>query len=297
MHKKFSYLYYDFRVKKWLKKISFITRGQTKNFYLLSLLCKRDVYQYIVAVFSLLRFVSPEKIIIVNDGTLDASDKQILNQYLDDIEFREIEEFRRPELPIGGCWERISAVEEYSQDKYVMQLDADTLFMSIPEVLIEAIDNQQSFCLPTISGVDVANASACIEYARALISSGKRFIQFELEESLGILGNPDEIKYLRACAGLAGYAPKILTKEKLAFISNKYRKAFKGQWDTWGTEQFTSNYILANTDNLVVLPISKYNSVDMYSNELVFVHFIGSHRFKNGYYLDCTQNVINLLSI
>jgi hypothetical protein len=292
MLKKLSYWYYDFKVSRLIPHAPEPSLVKKSNFILLSLLCKRDIYQYMAAVLSFRRYLCPEKIVIVNDGTLTKSDEQSLSYILGELEFRSLDEFRLPGLPVGGCWERIAAVSEYSKGTYVMQMDADTLFMSSPDELIRAINCGQSFCLPTISGVAVCKAWAAIEFAKAKILTGDKFIQFELEAALAVLGDINNINYIRACAGLGGYAPGVVTYEILLDISDRYRAIFKERWDAWGTEQFVSNFILANTKNVAVLPVSRYNSVDMFSNNLAFIHFIGSYRFKSGYYMECSKKVL-----
>ncbi len=255
------------------------------NFSVLSMLCKRDLYQYLVAINSLFQYAVPKQVIIVNDGSLGNAEISKIINACPAAKIVPIEDFRIDGLPRGGCWERIVAVSEFSKQEYIVQMDADTLFMSRPDEMINAIAQSRSFALPTESGTEVKNAAECIDFAVKRKQEGVSHIQIDAEASLGIMGDVQTIKYIRACAGFAGYAPGALTLEKLLKVSTGFQSLFKERWNDWGTEQFTSNFILANDSSVYVLPIEKYDSVDKFKPELSFVHFIGCFRFDKGIYV------------
>ena len=61
----------------------------------------------------------------------------------------------------------------------------------------------------------------------------------------------------------------------------------KDNWQTWGSEQITSNFLVANIAGAVVLPPSRYASHFAIDGEIDYsrvamIHFIGSQRFTNG---------------
>lgn len=262
------------------------------NFSVLSMLCKRDLFQYLVAIRSLFQYATPKQVIIVNDGSLGSFEIEKIHNACPSANIVPIHNYRVDGLPRGGCWERIVAVSEFSKHEYIVQMDADTLFRGMPIEMIEAIHQNRSFALPTDSGTEVKTAADCIAFAEKRKLDGVFHIQIDAEASLGIMGDVKSVKYIRACAGFAGYAPGTLTIEKLREVSNKYHGLFGERWYDWGTEQFTSNFILANDKSLSVLPIEKYDSVDKFKEQLVFVHFIGCFRFDKGIYIREAKNII-----
>jgi hypothetical protein len=58
------------------------------------------------------------------------------------------------------------------------------------------------------------------------------------------------------------------------------------RWEEWGTEQVTSNFLIASSPGGFVLPWPKYccfyASEDVSQNALI--HFIGTWRFRGGVY-------------
>jgi hypothetical protein len=73
----------------------------------------------------------------------------------------------------------------------------------------------------------------------------------------------------------------------------------KDKWDEWGSEQVTTNLLIANLEGACPLPSPKYVSYwahpDVPYNDASFLHFIGPYRFANGYYLKQARNVIATL--
>lgn len=70
----------------------------------------------------------------------------------------------------------------------------------------------------------------------------------------------------------------------------------KMKWCEWGSEQVTSNLILANTPGCTILPYPKYAPYEP-SNEVsfddsVFLHYYGTYRYANGHYILSAKKVI-----
>lgn len=66
------------------------------------------------------------------------------------------------------------------------------------------------------------------------------------------------------------------------------------RWSEWGTEQVSSNYVVANSPDARVLPYPKYAcfDLDMDPERSAFLHFIGTHRFERGVYAALANRVI-----
>ena len=64
------------------------------------------------------------------------------------------------------------------------------------------------------------------------------------------------------------------------------------RWSAWGTEQITSNYLVANAAGTHVLPYPEYGTPDVMTSDTVFIHFIGSLRFVSDRYEKTSRKVI-----
>lgn len=288
---KLSFKVFDFLTRNVLDLKPLCTDSNA-NFSILTMLCKRDLYQYLVSIHSLFQYVSPKRVIVVNDGSLLELEIKKLKNACPDIIIVSIADYRVDGLPRGGCWERFVAVSQFCYDDYIVQLDADTLFINNPIEMIDAINKEQSFALPTETGTKIVSAAESILFALRSKATGENHIQIEAEARLDIVGDPNKLRYIRACAGFAGYAPGSVTLNKISEVSDKYNGLFGKRWYEWGTEQFCSNFILANNKSTCVLPIEHYDSVDKFNSNLSFVHFIGCYRFDKGIYFQQAMRVI-----
>lgn len=77
------------------------------------------------------------------------------------------------------------------------------------------------------------------------------------------------------------------------------RRIARDKWDEWGSEQVTSNLLIANTLNAQVMEFPKYLSywahVNIPYENASFIHFIGPYRFSNGFYVRSARKVIATL--
>ena len=99
----------------------------TMPFILLSMVQKRDVLSYLVAVKSFAAFANPQRVIVICDPSIDAKDREVLKQHVPHMELRAADEFVHPEIPRGGTWERLLAICSYAKENYIVQLDAEAL--------------------------------------------------------------------------------------------------------------------------------------------------------------------------
>ena len=74
-------------------------------------------------------------------------------------------------------------------------------------------------------------------------------------------------------------------------------KLGKDCWGSWGSEQFASNYLVANTDNPMALPFEKYPywAPKMNLDQAQLIHFIGSNRFTSSKYTQVATEAIENL--
>ncbi len=243
-------------------------------------LCARDLYLYLVAIITFTRKVRPQKIIVINDGSLKIDHLKLLKEHINNLEVVELQDIDTGRCPKGGTWERLVLCCQLSKDTYVVQLDADTLTIgSISEVLA-AICNKQTFILGTYQCTELQTLESASQFALKIQSQS---IQIMAEKCLVKLGDNFPNLYIRGCSGFAGFNSKIPSIDLLEEFSSKMASMLGGSWNTWGSEQFASNYLLSNSLPMI-LTEPKYENFSYRTDisKAEFIHFIGNNRFHNG---------------
>ena len=118
-------------------------------------------------------------------------------------------------------------------------------------------------------------------------------VQLVAEANFHKLRDFETLRYIRGCAGFAGFPRRSFTRGFVEKISGEMRAAIGDKWAEWGSEQVMSNIVVANVPGAVVLPHPKYADCHkMRRGETMFVHFIGSCRFTGGTYAKLAAGVI-----
>lgn len=262
---------------------------------------RTDIAAYLVAIKSFAYFMQPRQIVVVCDPTITPDDKHLLGQHLPNAVFNSIAEFRHPQLPVGGCWERLQAVAHYAKTNFVVQLDADTVTLApLPEVA-EAIEQRRGFVLNGFlpgdddddePAKDLASLAQASHYA---LRWSPRHIQALAEQQLAHAGLT-EPHYVRGCAGFTGFPAEPALLDRAIDFSTRMQHQLGTRWSEWGTEQVTSNYLVANAAGTRLLPMPQYSAAGPSLDDHAFVHFIGSTRFINRNYEMAVRRVINMIS-
>lgn len=258
------------------------------HFIALSMVHHRDVHAYLLAIKSFCRFFHPHRIVVVTDPTITKVDRSIIADHVHGIEFVRAEDYRELGLPQGGCWERLIAISEFSENDYVIQLDADTVTLSDMAEVRSAVEARSSFVLATEDGQDFVTAAEAAAWARPRAESGEH-VQIIAEANLDRLPGTDSAFYVRGCAGFSGFAPRSFNRNQLREFSHAMGVALGDTWSAWGTEQFASNYMVSNSAGARVLPHPKYCHPGRERPSTVFLHFIGYVRFDTDRYAQATR--------
>ena len=265
-------------------------------FILLSMVQKRDVLSYLVALKSFAAFANPQRVVVVCDPSIDAKDRDVLRQHVPHIELRDAHEFQNEQVPRGGCWERLLAICSYAADAYVVQLDADTVTVRPPSEVLEAISTQSGFVLGEASQQCLITLETTSKNAKA-DTWGQTHIQGYSEACMAEVGLSPASMYVRGCAGFTGFPPTPgMLDQLLQFSSRMSGKIGMQRWSSWGTEQVTSNFLVANAPGTQVLPYPKYGTPDAMDEETAFIHFIGSLRFVDDKYEKTSRTVIRRIA-
>ena len=248
------------------------------------MLCKRDISQYLIAASSFCDYLQPSRFVVVSDGSLGRDDILLIKSKLAPCEFLLGNDYLDTRLPTYSSWQRILVLSELVQQNYVVQLDADIMTFSRIEEVQDAVIQNRPFMLGTDEGESIISADAAQRFARSCYEEGERHIQCLCESNLDVFPDFEDLNYVRACAGFSGFPKHSFSKEQLMRISRAFEQRLAHDWPVWGSEQVTSNLLLANMNGVKVLPLRYYDSVERYSDALKMVHFIGSLRFQHGIY-------------
>lgn len=260
-------------------------------FTLLSMVHRRDVLSYLVAVKSFCTYASPIRIVVVCDPSITSDDRATLQSHVPHVELVSADDFAHPDIPRGGCWERLFAISKYVENNYIVQLDADTITdQPIPEVLA-AIEQSKGFVLGEEPDQTILSLKTTSHNAKARLKF-RPHIQTYSEVAMAEVGLSPTAQYVRGCAGFTGFPQTNTMRTDLLNFSRRMKTHFGEAWTSWGTEQVTSNFLVANMLGTAVLPFPKYGTPDVRIPETAFLHFIGSLRFINSKYQEQSASVI-----
>jgi len=254
-----------------------------------------DMTMYMLAMKSFARFVRPRGFVIVDDGLLP-EDRRILSEHFDPIRFVPSKEVQLGVCPSGGCWERLLTLSQENSDHYVIQLDADTLTLNEPVEVLQCLAQNRSFTLGTSSGREITSSSEASQFAH---QSKGNHVQLRAERALASFPGHEQRRYVRGCAGFTGFAKDQLLPEEIQEFSTQMEKLLgREKWCEWGSEQVTSNYMAANAQDSLVLPVERYPfwRPDLNIAKAVFLHFVGNFRFMGGMYVRHALRVIRQIS-
>ena len=264
-----------------------------------TMLCHGEVIMYLLAVKSFCRQLGRvPSVVVLDDGSLTPDDLATLATHIPAIKIVPIAEVAPAQCPKGSCWERLLLISDIVQDTYVVQIDSDTLTLNaIPEIE-QCIASNRSFTLmgdrsfPEIESM----TSAQIRYK----DSTNPMVQAVCERSFNQLPDSDSLNYVRGNAGFTGFAKGSFGRQQVEFFSQLMERIAKDKWNEWGSEQVTSNLLIANTRDAYPLSFPKYLSYwahpDVDYEKSSFIHFIGPFRFANGFYLKSARKMIAALS-
>lgn len=255
-----------------------------------SQLCERDVAAYLLAIKSLYSRIGEGYVCIIDDGSLTARSRALLASHLPAIDIVDIATIDTGPCPRGGTWERLCKIVEMARERYVIQVDADTLTVAdVPEVR-DCWRQGRSFLLGTGAGQTVtpaADVAAMVQGWIARYGWTELSLSVEAEAALDRLPDALGVSYVHASSGFAGFAPGAVAVEDLHRFSMQMVDLLgRARWETWGSEQIASNYVLANAPAAMVLPYPRYACVEAggASDASVFMHFLGSHRHNSDTY-------------
>ena len=264
-------------------------------FILLSVGQKRDAIPYLVAVRSFARHANPQRVATICSRSIDRRNRKTFCACTLQIELRDAIEFTDPRIPKAGKLERLSAIAGYASESCIRQTDSDNAKVnSVPEA-VEAVISGTAFVLGGGPNEGPLALVQTFEQAKAIeVSWGKT--QELADIKMAELDRPADEKYVRSCSGSTGFPRSADMLLKLFAYSVEMRHLAGDRWAEWGTEQVTSNYLVANSQGVKILPLRKYGKPNYATSEMAFFHFIGYTRYVDDMYESTPRQIIQALS-
>jgi hypothetical protein len=250
---------------------------------ILSQLHHPDMTMYMLAAKSFARYVRPGGFVIVDDG-LTAADLKLLSAHFENMRFISSASVARGACPSRGCWERLMSIVAENEQHYVIQLDSDTLTIGKPNEVLQCVNEHRSFTLGTPTGQQVLSLA---DASRDADRSPSDHVQSVAERALTRYPGHEQLKYVRGCAGFTGFPRGSLSAAAVEKFSSRMEQLVgPAKWREWGSEQVTSNFLVANMPDTLVLPVGRYPfwSPKRDLRDTALIHFFGARRFSGGMY-------------
>lgn len=256
-----------------------------------SMTSHRDLIPYLVAAKSIYRQVGEGRFVVINDGSLTPGDMDLIRGHLIAVDIRHIRDVPVERTPRGGTWERLLAVLDLSTDGYVIQFDSDTLTLAAVPELMACFRDNIAF---TLAGERTSRLGSLQDAADNARDWNDFHVQGAIERRMDRFENATRRRYVRGCSGFAGFPRGSNSRLQAEAFSVEAEHLVGQRWSEWGSEQVTSNYVIANQPNAVVLPYDRYANFEGDENvgRVAFLHFIGQHRFKGHFYARSSRRVI-----
>ncbi len=265
-----------------------------------SMIGKKYLTAYLIAIKSFLYWFSDVSVHILNDGSLDENDLIILNQHIPGIEISHIEDINVSKMPKGGCWERLIKLIELLQNRYVIQLDSDIVVGGPLTEIHKYIENKHSFTIGNPRWPEAISIQYISSVAKRWKSTHVQTFAEIAMPSIPLFINK-RFQITRGCAGFSGFPKGSVDKITLEKFSIQMENAIgKDKWSEWGSEQVASNYLVSTCQGAHILKWPKYqNFANPKSNEPVnsacVVHFMGTNRYDDGQYQQMAKKTIESL--
>ena len=247
---------------------------------------------YLVAVKSLWSHLRRGRVVILSDGTLTARDRDVLAHHCGNPDIIDIADVDTTGFPRGGAWERLLTILDRRDGDYMIQLDSDTVTLGYPGAVADAVASNRSFTL--LGGAEWEfGVKSCTDFvpSQKLSPTSEAHIQTRMERSLLRIADAGEMRYIRGCAGFAGFARRPGGRSLAAqFVAQMEGILGSKAMHEWGSEQVTSSFVVANDPDPMLLPYRHYANywAEPWDADCRFMHFIGEHRHDGSAYRDAT---------
>ena len=232
-----------------------VTAKTNEPVAVLTQLQHKDVILFLIAMKTFARQVPISKVIIINDGSLNSDDFNVLKRHIPIADFYDARQFAEPSCPTGGTWERLLAIANFNAQFYIIQLDSDTIALSALDEVQEHIKTNTGFVIGTWDNQTIESMYMSSERVlKNEIPTFDAHVQMLAEANFCKLEGSENLNYVRGCSGFSGFPKNAFNKQFIIDFSTKMENEIGSKWHEWGSEQVMSNVVLANVDKASVLP-------------------------------------------
>jgi len=254
---------------------------------IVSMVGSGTVNMYLVAIKSFMENFGYGSVEIINDGTLTESDIVNLKKIIPNVNISLASDIETHGCPTYISWKRLFRIQQLAKSSYVIQLDSDTVSLGPLVEVHDRVVHNQGFLI----GSERWGKAVDVDLLRDVVSQWNNTHVQPLAEINFHKMNffADGTKYIRACAGFAGYPKNFASIEQIQALSNEIESHIGETWHGWGSEQTATMCLISKTQNARILPWPYYQNFKFpQSNECIksmnLIHFIGSNRFDNRIY-------------
>ncbi|MGM0411164.1 MAG: hypothetical protein ACQEQF_10435 [Bacillota bacterium] len=301
-----NYLYFNYRTKDIFKTKPVESFFDNPDGSIHSMLCERDLQLYLLSIKSFLSRIKNIKLAVFvhSDGSLSEKSIELLKYHIKGLKIitkadarlfaqKKLSEKAMKIRDYGGTFDRLIDSILWSQGNYHIQMDSDILTTANPEYInrwcnsgmFPFVISDLRKSMPELSKVDYDNAH---------IQTQCECRQNEISNVFG-----EEFKDTQGlCSGFYGWRNGDLKVEDIEKFVNVCEK-FDLNMKKWGAEQVTTTWLLS-LKNAERLPQKEYINLNKDTFSLIdsakIIHFIGSYRFKNNWYIKKSLSEISRLN-
>jgi len=281
-------------ISKNIRKTKPLSYKIDKRLTIVTMLSHNTIDMYLIAIKSFMKQFGYGSIEVINDGSLTETDKEILNYHIPNIAISNSDEIDTLTCPGYISWKRLIRIAEIAKKSYVIQLDSDTISLSPLIEIHDMVTLNHGFLIGNNrwkNGVD-------LDFLNLIVKQWKEnHVQPSTELILKDIKFLSGIKYLRGCAGFAGYPKNFASLSEIEDLSNQIEEIIGEKWHEWGSEQTATLCLISKTKNPKILPWPRYQNYKFpITNEPInsstFVHFIGSNRHLDSSYAVLSKKFI-----
>ncbi len=254
----------------------------------------RYLNAYLFAIKSFLRFYNDVAVIVHDDGSLKTQDYEIIQhhipnskiisrQYADQTFQNKINDpFLNKVRSSYTSYLKLFDSTLFSEDKRIIILDTDTLFLKRPDYIIDwCKSGGQPWFHRSPKGTWKNKSAKISEHARLQ----DVHIQTLISENLDEINTQLNAQYTLEqgfCSGFIGYSADTINFDELKKLFQLLHSQFGDKIFLWGAEQTVHGMILCGKQ-AQGLPVDEYfvftqGNADTADNG-TFVHFVGENRF------------------
>ncbi len=262
---------------------------------IVSMVSNDTLAMYLVAIKSFMKFFGYGTIEVINDGTLSESQLNVLKRHVPNIVITLAKNIDTHDCPCYISWKRLFRIQELSTSSYVIQLDTDTISLGPLCEVNERVKSNRGFLI----GSERWGIPVDVQYLHDITSQwDSKHVQARSEQIFHKISFfEDGTKYIRACAGFAGYPQNFASVATIKSLSQEIEAHIGEDWKKWGSEQTATLCLISKTKTASILPWPYYQNFKFpkcneHLESMNFIHFIGTNRYDGNVYNNFIKNFI-----